>query len=191
MKKLTKPKTLMIGAFLVGTFFQNQLLAQCNCSGSYFIENYTNNAGWTNVNKATNLIDGTMNIGGGACTFNQVTGNVEVRSYLPLPSTGLDNNTWTADFIFELTGNNSKAPGHYLAAFTAGTTDPLQTSCTNTQQWTGANFQCQTYTTTNQDGIWVELESPEPTQTSLDPYAKGDWAFYAVSKKGTTSKLFI
>ena len=190
MKRLAK--TIIVGALLIGAFFQNSLKAQCSCNGNFLIETYTSTTNWTNVNKGNIANFGTCQVGGGSCSFEQVRGGVEVRTYRPIKT--LPTYSWTAEFTFTLQnppvgGLVSNGAGHYLAAFTGGTQDPEFSSCNLANACSSCGIG--NYPSTNQDGIWVQLVAVNtPGANTDEPYTglHGAWNFSAVSKKGTVTQ---
>ena len=159
---IQKTILLFVSGIIAGV---NSAEAQCAQSDSY-----GSSTGWTLVQTVASCSGTAVSIGSGTFNFNGSNGGVENRMYRSL--TTLSNTSWVADFDFTLTSNALNIPGHNIAAFTAGTSDPYVNVVTPCN---GGSF-----TSTNQDAIVAQFIS---TGASSNP---ANWFISGCSKDGST-----
>ena len=136
----------LILSFLSFTIIHSALIAQCS-----FSEDYSTNAGWTQVGTNVEISNGSLNYLNGAADSEQR------RVHRSLGFTLDSNHRWIAEFEFYPTqvGNwGGPSAGHTLFALTAGTQEPFN-NC--------PNIPCTGKPNGNQDGIIVSYVTTNPT----------------------------
>ena len=184
----------LAAGFLLPNGIQAQTQPACVNPGDYYTESFAAPVGlspWVYTNPGNKVIgntgNGQMLVGApNGCHFLSVIAGVSNRTCKQIPTTQLDDNNWTADFVFTLDpdpagGRASNSPGHYLCAFTNGNLEPYISSGANT-----GNGACptSTYSSSSANVIWATLTAPAPTSNTSNPFNKGGWVFEAGAEAG-------